>query len=142
MRTLHILLGLAASCAPNTPQQPALQRPSPETGGIQATQGPLVHEWVELGSPAPSAPLQQTLQVPTDIGPVSELMIKGLSGESRISQILVQFSDQREKTIDMKKILAPGDGQVIELRESQRVSRITVFVEPESTGTLVVLGAG
>lgn len=137
MRTLLFLF--AVGCA-TSPAQP-YQHPTTASGGFSAPVSSEVREWVELGSPVASSPMQQTLVVPSTIGPLRQLMVKGLTGEARVSQILVRYTDQSERTFEMRKLLGPGDGQVIELREPQQVAQVVVFTEPESTGSIVVLGA-
>jgi len=135
MRTL--LFMFAIGCASHA--QP-YQEPTPATGGFTAAPA-VVEDWVQLGSPVATAPMQQTLVVPPTIGPLHQLMVKGVTGQARIAQILLQYSDQRERTVDVRKVFGPGDGQVIELREPQQVSKVVVFTEPESTGSIVLLGS-
>jgi hypothetical protein len=137
MRTLSVLFVVGCATSPAQPYH----HPTAATGGFAAPASTEIREWVELGTPVATSPMQQTLVVSPTIGPLRQLMLKGVTGEARIAQILVTYTDQSERTFELRKLFGPGDGQVIELREPQQVAKVVVFTEPESTGSIVVLGA-
>lgn len=133
---------LAACGGANVNDTTVLQtpRPSPATGGYQA-ETPPVEGWVSFGAPVETSPLQRTIHVQGAGGNIGQLYIKGVTGEAEISQIQVEYMDKGVKRIDLNMRFQPGDGQVVELREQRPISRIIVFIDPDTQGTFEVLGA-
>jgi len=116
-------------------------RPSPAEGGFQAPPQQVVATWVSLGSPAPISAVQQTLELGGEPGPVSQLLVKGVSGEPEIDLIQIEYMDKSLKGVELKKRFVPGDGQVIELKEHRPIRKIIVFIDPDTQGTVEILGS-
>ena len=115
-------------------------RPSHAEGGFQAQPAPVVTDWVSLGSPAPVTPSQQTLELHGEPGAFSQLMVKGVSGEPEVAHIRIEYMDKSIKGVQVQRRFVPGDGQVIELKEHRPISKIIVFLDPDSQGTVEILG--
>ena len=142
MRKLLILM-LAVGCGGGTgglSNANSTPRPSPTQGGFQAEATPVVASWVNLGSPAPTTQSQQTLQLDGQGGPVSQLLVKGVSGEPEIDLIQIEYMDKSLKGVELHKRFVPGDGQVIELKENRPIRKIIVFIDPDSQGTVEIFG--
>lgn len=143
MQKLVASLFVVAACAGANVNDTTVQstpRPSPATGGHQA-ETPPVASWVSFGMPRETSPIQRTIDVGGAGGNIGQLYIKGVAGEAEIQQIQVEYMDQGVKRIDLDMRFQPGDGQVIELREQRPISRIIVFIDPDTQGTFEVLGA-
>lgn len=139
MRNLLTLLMFAAACGgAGAPTE--TPRPSSETGGYRAEQ-PAVDTWQRLGTPVEIAPAQAVVEVGGTGGKIGALLIKGVAGEAEIEQIHIEYMDEQSKRVDLSKRFLPGDAQVIELREDRAISKITVILDPDSTGTFEIFGA-
>jgi hypothetical protein len=139
-KTLSIALFVVGCGGSNLQTVQESPRPNPGQGGFQAGQ-PAVEGWVNLGVPVEETPLQRTLNVSGQGGQIAQLLIKGVSGESEIKQVQVQYADQSVKSVDLNKRFLPGDGQVIELKSDRPVEKIIIFMDANSTGTFEIFGA-
>lgn len=141
MRKLLIVFALGCGGgAGNLSGTESAPRPSPAEGGFQAQPAPVVREWVALGVPAPVTPAQQTLELGGHPGAVSSLLVKGVSGEPEIQHIRIEYMDKSIRGVDVGKRFVPGDGQVIELKEHRPIQKIIVFLDPDSQGSVEILG--
>lgn len=138
MRQLVAAL-IFAACA-STPTPEPTPRPSPESGGFRAADPPVVDSWKSLGVPVETAPAQQVIQVDGQGGKIGALMIKGVSGEAEIEHITVEYLNEQSRSVDITRRFLPGDVQVIELREDHAISKIIVFLDPDSKGTVEIFG--
>lgn len=140
MRHLVGLLLFATACGSAGPAPASTPRPSPESGGFRAAEPPKTHSWKLLGMPVETAPSQQTIEVGGAGGKIGAIMIKGVSGEAEIEQITVEYLNEQSRRVDLKKRFLPGDVQVIELREEHAISKIVVFLDPDTQGTVEIFG--
>ena len=115
-------------------------RPQPAQGGFQAQQPP-AEGWRNLGQPVEVSPMQRTIALQGQGGKIATLMIKGVSGEPEVEQVLIEYMDSNQKKVEIGRRFAPGDGQVIELKEDRPIKQITVFLDPDSQGTFEIFGA-
>ncbi|MBA3820444.1 MAG: hypothetical protein H0X17_16250 [Deltaproteobacteria bacterium] len=130
---------LGCGGAPITHVEPT-PRPSMASGGFQAEQ-PRVEGWVLLGAPVAVTPIQHTITVAGQGGNIAQLLVKGVSGESEIAQITIEYMDKQVKRVDLQRKFLPGDGQVIELKADRPIDKIIVFLDPDSKGTFEIFGA-
>lgn len=141
MRKLLSLVLFVSACAGSevtTVQQP--NRPQPAEGGFQAPP-PAVEGWRNLGAMVEISPIQRTIALDGQGGKIATLMIKGLTGEPEVEQVLIEYMDQNQKKVEVNRRFAPGDGQVIELKEDRPIKQISIFIDPDSQGTFEILGA-
>ena len=115
-------------------------RPQPAQGGFQAPPA-AVEGWRNLGTPVEVSTMQRTLQLSGQGGRIATLMIKGVSGEPEIEQVVIEYMDQNQKTVDVKRRFVPGDGQVLELKDDRPINKIIVIMDPDSQGTFEIFGA-
>jgi hypothetical protein len=115
-------------------------RPQPAQGGFQAQQQP-AEGWRNLGQPVEVSQIQRTLQLSGQGGKIATLMIKGVSGEPEIEQVLIEYMDQAQKKVDVNRRFVPGDGQVLELQDDRPINKIIVIMDPDSQGTFEIFGA-
>jgi hypothetical protein len=131
---------LGAACGSSMQTVEPTPRPSPDTGGYQATQ-PKAEGWVPLGDPVQITPIQQTIYVSGHGGNIGQLLVQGVSGEAEIHQIQIEYMDKGVKNVEVQRRFQPGDGQVIELRDDRPINKIIVFTDPDSQGTFEIFGA-
>jgi hypothetical protein len=115
-------------------------RPEPAEGGFQAQQAPS-EGWRNLGAMVEVSPIQRTIVLSGQGGKIATLMIKGVSGESEVEQVLIEYMDQAQKTVDVNRRFVPGDGQVLELKDDRPINKISIFLDPDSKGTFEIFGA-
>ena len=140
MRKLLTITLFALGCGGGPGMQPA-PRPSPAEGGFQSQPAPVVRGWVPLGVPTQVTRMQQTLELGGAPGPITTLLVKGVSGEPEIDRIQVEYMDHTRKGVVLQKRFVPGDGQVVELESHRPIEKIIIFMDPDSEGTIEILGA-
>lgn len=138
MRKLLSVVLFVGACAGS--EVTPVQRPQPAEGGFQAPQPP-AEGWRNLGALVEVSPIQRTVQISGQGGKIATLMIKGVSGEPEVEQVLIEYMDQQQMKVDVNRRFGPGDGQVVELKDNRPINKITVFLDPDSQGTFEILGA-
>jgi hypothetical protein len=141
MRKLLGILLIAGGCGGSdlTSVTPP-SRPQPAQGGFQAPPQS-VEGWRNLGVPAEVSPIQRTIVLSGQGGKIATLMIKGVSGEPEIEQVIIEYMDKNQKKVDVNRRFVPGDGQVLELKDDRPIDKITIFMDPDSQGTFEIFGA-
>ena len=73
-------------------------------------------------------------------GPLSSLLVKGVSGEPEVQHIRIEYMDKSIRGVEVGRRFVPGDGQVIELPEHRPIEKIIVFLDPDTRGSVEILG--
>src|SRR5688572_9903444 len=101
-KLLSVILFLAACGGSELTSVTPSPRPQPAQGGFQAQPAP-AEGWRNLGAPVEVSQIQRTLQLSGQGGKIATLMIKGVSGEPEIEQVLIEYMDQAQKKVDVNR---------------------------------------
>jgi hypothetical protein len=80
------------------------------------------------------APGQQSVHIGAERGNIGALMFEGTSGRTVISQVFVRYTDGSSETINVNRVLMPGETAIVRLGRYAAVKAIGLFTQPDYYG--------